>query len=111
VAIKSVYKADGVTQVTLETAASALVVDTYIHVGFKFSPKGFPGFNGDDYVRFYFDNLERTAAAYLLASAAGTDFPNDVLLAPTAAVLNTAGSITDFMSVDAWRVCQLGTTA
>lgn len=112
-ALKEVYKADGVTQVTLETVSSALVADTYIHVGFAYRPSAFPGttIRGDNFLRFYLDNLERTAAAYNIVAAAGTDFPNDVLLAPTLAVLNTAGSITDFMSVDWIRCAQLGTTA
>jgi hypothetical protein len=108
--LKIVYKADGVTAVVLETIAGALVADTYIHLGFKFSPKSFPGFNGDNYLRFFVDNLERTAAAYAIPSAAGTDFPNDVLLGRTAGVTNTA-AVTSLFSIDAWRACQLGATA
>lgn len=105
--LKIQYKADGVAAVTLETIAGALVADTYIHLGFKFMPKGFPGFNGDNYLRFYLDNLERTAAAYLMATGTGTDFPNDVLMGLTAGALNTA-AVTSLFSVDAWRLAQLG---
>lgn len=105
--LKIQYKADGVAAVTLETIAGALVADTYIHLGFKFLPKGFPGFNGDNYLRFFLDNLERTAAALLMPTGAGTDFPNDVLMGLTAGALNTA-AVTSLFSIDAWRIAQLG---
>ncbi len=92
------YKANGVTAVTIETVAGAFVSDTFIKLGFKFTPT-------DNLLKFYIDNVVRSTT-YTIPSAAGTDFPNDVLLGPIAATLNTAGSSTHLFTVDWWRVFQ-----
>lgn len=92
------YKANGVTAVTVKDTASTFVADTYIKLGFTFDPIDYK-------LRFFIDNVLQLTT-YTVVSAAGTDFPNDVLLGPIAAVLNTAVN-TSLFSIDWWRVAQL----
>jgi hypothetical protein len=92
------YKADGVTAVTVGADAYTLVADTYVKVGMKFDP-------ADGYLRFYFNGVE-AADKKLIPSAAGTDFPNDVLLSPCIAVLNAA-AVTSVGTIDWWQYAQL----
>lgn len=88
--IDTVYKADGVTQVTVKadalsttagvhTAAGSLAADTYIKLGMKYVAR-------NNTLYFYVNNV-RLNDYKVLPSAAGTDFPNDVLLAPTLGLL------------------------
>lgn len=81
--LDTVYKADGVTQVTLQSdaipSATSLAADTYIKLGMKFDPY-------DNKLRFYVNGIE-CSTTYTMASADGTDFPNDVQLAPILALL------------------------
>ncbi len=92
------YKANGVTAVTVGTKAAALVADTFIKTAFKYDPV-------TNLLTWYVDNVKQSST-YTMASAAGTDFPNDVLLGPIAATCNAAGSITDVMTLDWWMVYQ-----
>ena len=81
--IDTVYKANGVTQVTVEADAipstTSLAADTYIKLGMTFNPQ-------DNKLRFFFNGVQ-AETTYLMASTDGDDFPNDVLLAPTLAML------------------------
>jgi hypothetical protein len=98
--LDTVYKANGVTQVTVEsdvldttnTDAGALVADTYINVGMKFR-------NKDNTLRFYVNNCELPTVKEI-PDGDGTDFPNDVLLSPTLALL--CGSNNDSVLTAAW---------
>ncbi len=97
--IRFFYKANGVAAVTIQTAAAAITADTFIKTGFKYDPV-------TNLITWYINNVKQTAT-YTLASAAGTDFPNDVLLGPIAASLNTVGSQTDLFTIDWIEVLQL----
>lgn len=70
--VKTVYKADGVNPVTLQTATSALAAATAVKLGFKFSPV-------DGKLRYFIDNVEQSTT-YTVPNATGTDFPADVLM-------------------------------
>jgi len=82
--VDAVYKADGVTQVTVEADAVTLAADTWVKLGMKWDPE-------DSYkLKFYADNL--LIDSYTMASADGTDFPNDVRLGFVFALLNATAS-------------------
>lgn len=102
-----VYKADGVTQVTLKADAYTLVADTFVKVGMRFEPRSSKG--GAYYLRFFVNNVEiiPTAGRYQIPSAAGTDFPNDVTLGLCAAILNATGSSPGTMTLDWWALGQM----
>lgn len=93
--IDCVYKADGVTQVTVQADAltTPLVADTYIKLGMKFDTY-------DNYLRFYANNLE--IAKKLIPSSAGTDFPNDVQLGLCLAAL-CASNNDAIINLSWWR--------
>lgn len=93
-----VYKADGVTAVTVEADAATLVADTYIKLGMVYNP--------DTYVLTFYVNGVATDT-YTVASAAGTDFPNDVRLGLIFAVLNATGSTPGTTTIEKWRCAQL----
>jgi hypothetical protein len=90
--LDTVYKADGVTQVTLQsdvldttnTVAGALAADTYIKLGMVYDPSQDQA--GSSRLSFYVNNV-RLSTSYEMASGSGTDFPNDVQLAPLFAML------------------------
>lgn len=96
-----VYKADGVTAVTVQAdaAPSALVADTYVKVGMFY--------NADTYVLTYYINGV-SVATKTIPSAAGTDFPNDVRLGLILAILNATGTSPGTVTIEKWRAAQLG---
>ncbi len=102
-----VYKANGVTQVTLLADAVTLVADTFVKIGFRFEPRTSKG--GAWYIRFFVNNVELipTAGRYQIPSAAGTDFPNDVILGLCAAMLNNTGTSPGTMTMDWWALGQM----
>lgn len=102
-AVDTVYKADGVTQVTVQADAGTLVADTWTKLGLKFEPQDG---NGSYYMTFYQDNVP-FSTVYQVASAAGTDFPNDVRLGFVFAVLNATASTPGTSSIRWARVAQL----
>lgn len=85
--IDTVYKANTVTQVNVQTdviattnsAAAALAADTYVKLGMVYDPIS--------YVLSFFVNNIKLSSSKTIPAAAGTDFPNDVNLAPTFALL------------------------
>jgi hypothetical protein len=93
-----VYKADGVTQVTNEADAATLVADTYIRLGFKY--------DGPAGILYHYVDGVKSATSYTMASAAGTDFPNDVRLGMVAATL-AATSSTYTLDMDWWACAQI----
>lgn len=100
--IDTVYKADGVTQVTVQADAltTALAAATDIDLGFKWDPD-------DNYkLKFYANNL-LLSTTYTMAAAAGTDFPNDVRLCPFFAMLNATGSTPGTVTLKTMRVAQI----
>jgi hypothetical protein len=98
-----VYKANGVTAVTVQAdalpSAYVLAADTYIKIGLKY-------FADADYTLKYFANGV-SLASKAIPSADGTDFPNDVRLGWVLAVLNATGSTPGTTTVDWVRVAQL----
>lgn len=95
----TVYKANGVTQVSAaDQLHTALVADTYTKIGMKYN-------SGDNYFRFYQNNLE-LGTKYALPSAAGTDFPNDVFMGICFAML-CASSNDSILTIDWVRAAQL----
>ncbi len=103
-AIDTVYKADGVTQVTVGTDAITLVADTYVKLGMYYEPFGDK--DGAYALSFYKDGV-RLASSKIIPSAAGTDFPNDVQMGPVCAVRNAAGSSPGTLTLRRWRAAQL----
>lgn len=95
----TVYKADGVTQVTVQADAVTLVADTYVKLGIVFNPK-------DNTLSFYRNGV-KLATTYAVPSAAGTDFPNDVRLGLVMAVLNATATTPGNTEIDWWRCAQL----
>lgn len=95
----TVYKADGVTQVSLQTDAVPLTADTYVKIGMKFDPS-------NNLLTFYRNGV-KLGTTYTLPSAAGTDFPNDVRLGLVIAVLNATATSPGNSEIDWWRACQL----
>lgn len=83
--VDTIYKANGVTQVTVKADAQILVADTYIKLGMVFNR------GGDNELRFYVNGFE-LPDTYSVPSSAGDDFPNDVQLGVSYAVLNATGT-------------------
>lgn len=95
----TVYKADGVTQVTVGSDAVTIVADTYVKLGFIYDPA--------TYVLTFYKNGVKLADTKTIPSAAGTDFPNDVRLGLVVAVLNATGTTPGNSEIDWWRCAQL----
>lgn len=97
--LDTIYKANGVTQVTVKADAVTLVANTFIKVGFKYDDNDKAG---PFVLSFYADGV-RLADTYTMASADGTDFPNDVRMSPIIAMLNATASTPGTASVsDIW---------
>lgn len=95
----TVYKADGVTQVTVQADAAIIVADQYVKLGFVYDPR-------TNLLTFYRNGV-KLATTYTMVSAAGTDFPNDVRLGLAIAVLNATASTPGSTKIDWWRCGQL----
>lgn len=98
----TVYKADGVTQVSVDTDAIAIVADTYVKLGMKFDPR-------TNKLTFYKDGVA-LADTKTIPSANGTDFPNDVRLGLVLAVLNATATTPGETEIDWWACAQVGVT-
>jgi hypothetical protein len=99
-AINTTYKADSVTQVVVKTGVCVPVADTWLKLGLKFDP-----LTGK--VTFYVNGVEQVdyVTAAIMASSAGTAFPNDVALGPTFAIRKAVSS-TSTASLDWIAVAQ-----
>jgi hypothetical protein len=111
--IDTVYKADGVTAVTVGTDAVVPVADTWVKLGMTFDPATDPFVHDPDragvkYLLKFYKNGVPLADYKQIPSAAGTDFPNDVYLAPFMAVLNATASTPGTSAIRRMRVVQLG---
>lgn len=95
----TIYKANGVTQVTVGADAAVVVADQYIKLGFVYNPK--------DFTLTFYRNGVKLANVYTVVAAAGTDFPNDVRLGLCMAVLNATASTPGSTKLDWWRCAQL----
>lgn len=95
----TVYKADGVTQVTVGADAVTIADDTYVKLGMVFDP--------NTYKLTFFKNGVVLADSYTVVAAAGTDFPNDVNMGLVVAVLNATATTPGSSSIDWWRAAQL----
>jgi len=95
-----VYKADGVTRVIQSAAVATLVAATYIKLGFVFDPNTY-------LLTTYVDGLA-AGTAKTIPTALGTDFPNDIALAPLFAVQNQTGTSPGNNTIDWWAGAQLG---
>ena len=100
----TVYKADGVTAVTVQADAVTIAADTYVKLGMTFNR------GGDNILRFYANGLELTSNKFI-PSAAGTDFPNDIRLGWFFAVLNATGTTPGDAQIDWIRVAQRRVTS
>jgi len=96
--VDTVYKADGVTQVTVGTDAGTLVADTYTKLGFYYN-------DTTNVLSFYQDGAKLTDTK-TIPSAAGTDFPNDVNMGLVLAML-CASNNDAIVTMDWWRAAQL----
>lgn len=95
--VDTVYKADGVTAVRVGSAAVTLVADTFVKLGFVYDPVTF--------ILTFYKNGVALSSTKTIPLAAGTDFPNDVALAPCFAVVN--GATTGTSGLDWWRCIQV----
>ncbi|GAG15030.1 unnamed protein product, partial [marine sediment metagenome] len=71
------YKADGVTAVEVNSNVGTLVAGTYVRLGMKFNTRL-------NQLSFYINGVQQ-AVLKNIPTTAGTDFPNDVTLAPVLA--------------------------
>lgn len=95
----TIYKADGVTQVTVQADAAVLAADTYVKLGMVFDP-------ATNVLSFYRNGV-RLSTSYTVVAAAGTDFPNDVRMGLVIAVLNATGTTPGSSKIDWWRAAQI----
>jgi hypothetical protein len=102
-----VYKADGVTAVTVLADAVTLAVDTEVRLGLVFRPE--TDFDTSSrYLLRWFANNQPIATGYKqIPSAAGTDFPNDIGLGFFAALLNATGSTPGTTTLKRARIAQV----
>lgn len=96
-AIDTSYKADGVTAVEVNSNVGTLVAGTYVKLGFRFDTYS-------NQLTFYINGSPQ-ATRKTIPSAAGTDFPNDVLLAPVFGELLAAGA-SYTLTMDWWKCAQ-----
>lgn len=96
-----VYKADGVTAVTLQTNAVTLVADTYQKLGALYNP--------DDGTLKFFANGAQVAIVTVPAAPSGGSgaFPNDANLGFIFGVLNATASTPGSSAIDWARVAQV----
>lgn len=112
--IDCVYKADGVTAVTVQADAlpTALVADTYVKLGMVFEPSISPfvqdptNAGTTKYNLTFLVNGIKVATKQIPA-AAGTDFPNDVSMGFFFACLNATASTPGDNTIDKVRIAQL----
>lgn len=106
--MSAVYKANSVTAVTVGSNVVTLAASTYTNLGMKWVPKRQLGpgpTSASGYLYWYQDGV--LVATYKMASAAGTDFPNDVNMGFVFAVLNSTGTTPGTSSIKHVRMAQL----
>lgn len=102
--LNAMYKASGVTAVTVQADAGTLVANTYTNLGLKFIPKRNIG-KGAGYMLWFQDGVQ--VASKLWITAAGTDVPNNVALGFVFSVLNATGTTPGTSTIKKVRMAQL----
>ena len=102
--LDTVYKADGVTQVTVQADAVTLVADTYVKLGIRYEPVGD---QANAYALSFWRNGVRLSSSKTIPAAAGTDFPNDVRMGLVFALLNATATTPGTTSIQWMRAAQL----
>lgn len=98
-ALTSAYKANGVTAVTVQATVATLAAATYFKVGMHYEAYSHTLF-------FYYNGL-LASSSKSIPSAAGTDFPNDVLMGPCfASVSSDSGNGDNTETLDWWAFAQ-----
>lgn len=95
----TIYKADGVTQVTVQADAAIIVADQWVKLGMVFDP-------ATNVLSFYRNGV-KLGTSYTVVAANGTDFPNDVRMGLVMAVLNATASAPGNTEIDWLRAAQL----
>jgi len=112
-ALDTVYRANGVTAVTVQADAKAIAADTWYKLGMVYDPDvdgtiqdpnrtGTRKFN----LSFYVDGV-RVGAVKQVPTAQGTDFPNDVGLGIVFAVLNATATSPGTATIQKFRAAQI----
>ena len=104
--MNTVYKAAGVTAVTVQSDACALVANTFTKIGMMFrrgTDKDFPGTN---MLSFYQDGV-RLSSSKNIPVAQATDFPNSVCMGLVFSILDATGSTPGTSSLDWWKAAQV----
>lgn len=112
--MNTLYKADGVTAVTVQSDAVTIsAVDTDVKLGMVFDPDvacdvaDVTNNGSNKYLLSFFQDGIRCATTKQIPSAAGTDFPNDIQLGIVFAVLNATGTTPGNSTLRRLRVAQL----
>lgn len=97
--LRAQYKANGVTAVDITATAKTIVADTYYKVGLLYNDQTLK-------LKMFVDGAQ-VGSDYTLASAAGTDFPNDVPLGFCFAMHNGASAANlDKCTLNWYRMAQ-----
>ncbi len=102
--VDTIYKADGVTEVTVQANAVQLVAATYVKLGMHYVPSG--DRDGQYRLSWWADGV-RLSTSYGLVAGVGTDFPNRVNMGLVFAVKNATGTTPGTSGIDWWRAAQL----
>jgi hypothetical protein len=100
--ISFVYKANGVTAVTLIDALVVPVANTFLNLGFRFDP------HDGNKLKVFVDNVKH-ATTKVIPDDSGSDFPADVRMGMVAAVLNATASTPGTSTADSMGCYQLRT--
>lgn len=97
------YNIDDPSIVEVNSNVGTLVAGTYFRLGMKFEPNDGDPTNADTYnFSFYIDGVKQASVVSVI-EAAGTDFPNDVVMYPTLAI-QAAHADTNSCTID-WCQC------
>ena len=102
--LDTIYRADGVAQVNVQTDAVTLSADTYVKIGMRYEPDSNPD---GTYRMTFFGNNTLLSGAKQIPSSAGTDFPNDVGLGLVLSYLSATAVSPGSLTIDWWRAAQL----
>jgi hypothetical protein len=97
--VDTVYKANGITAVTVKADAVTIAADTFVKLGMHF--------DGAALLTFYADGVP-LADTKAIPNATGTDFPADVRLGLVFSVLNATATTPGSSTIDWWAAAQLG---
>lgn len=102
--IDTVYKANGVTAVTVGANAVVPVADTWMKLGMTFKATGDPV--AQNRLTFWLNGAP-LADGKVIPTADGTDFPNDVNMGFVFALLNATATTPGSTSLSWAQICQL----